>query len=167
MEENEVTGSCANGVCTVHGPSGKSEYSEVFEKFVPAFFAGAQVKQTFPSACYNPTRKHEIQKVSNTTSPKHTRNTHCLSLPKHKCKHAHTQTHSPRTIARTYTRKHIQIHKDTCTHSFTLTHKYKHKQTHTSTNLRTLQKKNAHTYLHNIHAYIHIHKHAYARKVVE
>jgi len=42
MDENEVTGTCANGVCTVHGPGGKAEYSEVFEKFVPAFFAGAQ-----------------------------------------------------------------------------------------------------------------------------
>jgi hypothetical protein len=42
MHENEVTGTCANGVCTVHGPHGKSEYSEVFEQFVPAFFAGAQ-----------------------------------------------------------------------------------------------------------------------------
>lgn len=43
IEENEVTGTCANGVCTVHGPGGKAEYSEVFEEFVPAFFAGAQV----------------------------------------------------------------------------------------------------------------------------
>jgi len=42
MDENEVTGTCANGVCTVHGPGGKAEYSEVFEEFVPAFFAGAQ-----------------------------------------------------------------------------------------------------------------------------
>merc|ERR1719183_2694479 len=42
MNENEVTGTCANGVCTVHGPAGKAEYSEVFEEFVPAFFAGAQ-----------------------------------------------------------------------------------------------------------------------------
>jgi hypothetical protein len=46
MNENEVTGTCANGVCTVHGPAGKAEYSEVFEEFVPAFFAGAQVFRT-------------------------------------------------------------------------------------------------------------------------
>ena len=52
IEENEVTGTCANGVCTVHGPTGKAEYSEVFEEFVPAFFAGAQV-MTFQSVNYN------------------------------------------------------------------------------------------------------------------
>ena len=37
--DNVVAGTCANGVCTVHGPNGKAEYSEVFEQFVPAFFA--------------------------------------------------------------------------------------------------------------------------------
>jgi hypothetical protein len=42
IEETDVTGTCENGVCTVHGPGGKAEYSEVFEEFVPAFFAGAQ-----------------------------------------------------------------------------------------------------------------------------
>lgn len=57
MDENEVTGTCANGVCTVHGPGGKAEYSEVFEKFVPAFFAGAQVTHHF--AFQPPLRKHE------------------------------------------------------------------------------------------------------------
>ena len=41
--DNVVAGTCANGVCTVHGPNGKAEYSEVFEQFVPAFFAGGQV----------------------------------------------------------------------------------------------------------------------------
>ena len=39
---HEVSGTCSNGMCTVHGPGGSGEYSEVFEEFVPAFFAGAQ-----------------------------------------------------------------------------------------------------------------------------
>jgi len=55
MDENEVTGTCANGVCTVHGPGGKAEYSEVFEEFVPAFFAGAQVcHSTYSRAAAQP-----------------------------------------------------------------------------------------------------------------
>mmetsp|Transcript_48635 Transcript_48635/g.121428 ORF Transcript_48635/g.121428 Transcript_48635/m.121428 type:complete len:323 (+) Transcript_48635:53-1021(+) len=41
ISDNENAGTCANGMCTVHGEGG-GEYSEVFEKFVPEFFAGAQ-----------------------------------------------------------------------------------------------------------------------------
>jgi len=152
MEANEVTGSCANGVCTVHGPSGKSEYSEVFEKFVPAFFAGAQVKQTFPRTCYDPMlytpenmkfrkfqtqhhpNKHETRTVSRSLNINANMHTHRLI--------AHAQLHA-RTRANTYTytkthaRTHSHIHTNTNTnkhtHAQTSTHSQKKTHTHTHT----------------------------------
>lgn len=39
---------CVSGTCTIHGPNGVGEYSEVFERFVPAFFAGASVELPSP-----------------------------------------------------------------------------------------------------------------------
>ena len=41
LEDNADAGTCSNGMCTVHGEGG-GEYSEIFEQFVPEFFAGAQ-----------------------------------------------------------------------------------------------------------------------------
>eukprot|EP00285_Hemiselmis_virescens_P006833 CAMPEP_0173385764 /NCGR_PEP_ID=MMETSP1356-20130122/8362_1 /TAXON_ID=77927 ORGANISM="Hemiselmis virescens, Strain PCC157" /NCGR_SAMPLE_ID=MMETSP1356 /ASSEMBLY_ACC=CAM_ASM_000847 /LENGTH=298 /DNA_ID=CAMNT_0014341705 /DNA_START=24 /DNA_END=917 /DNA_ORIENTATION=+ len=41
LSDNENAGTCSNGMCTVHGEDG-GEYSEIFEQFVPEFFAGAQ-----------------------------------------------------------------------------------------------------------------------------
>jgi hypothetical protein len=41
LEDNANAGTCKNGMCTVHGEGG-GDYSEIFEQFVPEFFAGAQ-----------------------------------------------------------------------------------------------------------------------------
>eukprot|EP00291_Cryptomonas_curvata_P010890 CAMPEP_0172187530 /NCGR_PEP_ID=MMETSP1050-20130122/21396_1 /TAXON_ID=233186 /ORGANISM="Cryptomonas curvata, Strain CCAP979/52" /LENGTH=335 /DNA_ID=CAMNT_0012861877 /DNA_START=8 /DNA_END=1015 /DNA_ORIENTATION=- len=39
LEDNALAGTCSNGICTT---SSGGEYSEVFENFVPEFFAGAK-----------------------------------------------------------------------------------------------------------------------------